>query len=102
MGSLYLSPGSASEKVTGIENGGTDWQGALFRRNAVVQSHDIAFGSGNGKTTCRVSLNYFDQDGIVRDTSFKRYSARFSLNSRISDCVRRDLYPRHWPGRPQL
>jgi TonB-linked SusC/RagA family outer membrane protein len=76
--------GAASQKVTGIEDGGTDWQDALFR-NAMVQSHDISFGGGNARTTYRVSLNYFDQDGIVINTAFKRYSARFNLNSRISD-----------------
>jgi TonB-linked SusC/RagA family outer membrane protein len=77
--------GSASEKVTGIEDGGTDWQEAVFKTGARVQNHNLAFQGGNGKTSYRVSLNYFDQDGIVMNTSFKRYNARFNLRSHISD-----------------
>ncbi len=77
--------GSPDQKVTTIQNGGTDWQEALFHHNAIVQNHDIAFQGGNDKTTYRVSLNYFDQDGIVMNSSFKRYNTRINLNSQVSE-----------------
>ncbi len=34
--------GSASEKVTGIQNGGTDWQDQIYQKNAMIQSHNIS------------------------------------------------------------
>src|SRR5699024_7895033 len=77
--------GSPDQKVTDIQNGGTDWQEALFHHNAIVQNHDIAFQGGNNKTTYRISMNYFDQDGIVMNSSFKRYNARVNVNSEMSE-----------------
>ena len=77
--------GSADQRVTDIIAGGTDWQEALFHQGAPVQNHDLSFQGGDAKTQYRISLNYFDQDGIVINTGFKRYNARINLNSQISE-----------------
>ncbi len=45
--------GSASEKVTGIANGGTDWQDQIYQKNAMIQSHNVSLSGGSGKS------NYF-------------------------------------------
>ena len=79
--------GSQSEKVEDIANGGlgTDWQDELNNPNALVQDHQLSFSGGSEKTTYYVSLNYMDQDGILKNTDFKRYGARINLTSKISD-----------------
>ncbi|MET3877917.1 TonB-dependent receptor [Chitinophaga sp. OAE865] len=56
----------------------TDWQDAMFR-SAPVQSYNLAFAGGSDKLTYRLSGNYFDQDGIIIGSSYKRSS--FSLNT---------------------
>lgn len=69
---------------------GTDWQEAIFERNAPIQNHQISLTGGNAKSVYSLSGNYFQQDGIIgRDKSrFKRMSFRFNsnhqLNKRIS------------------
>ena len=57
---------------------GTDWQGAAFRR-APMQSHNLSLLSGTEKTRLAFSLNYFDQDGVLQNTDFKRIAARLSV-----------------------
>ncbi len=62
---------------------GTDWQKELFR-TAPMQNYQLSMSGGNDKTQYAVSGGYFDQDGIVVNTNFKRYSFRTNLNSQIT------------------
>ncbi|WP_324492821.1 TonB-dependent receptor [Haliscomenobacter sp.] len=62
---------------------GVDWQGLIFRE-APIQNHQLSINGGNEKTQLAVSLNYFNQDGIMINSSFKRYSFRTNLDHRIS------------------
>ncbi|MEO9146963.1 MAG: TonB-dependent receptor, partial [Ginsengibacter sp.] len=84
-GIIAVGGGSTGEKVNEIQQGGTDWQKALSRSNAPVQNHELSFSGGNEKTTYLVSLNYYDQQGVVISSSYKRYNGRFNLASQISD-----------------
>jgi len=72
-------------KVNNIVNGGTDWQSQIFQSNAVVQNHNISLTGGTAKSSYYVSLGYYDQDGIVKSSSFQRYSARVNLQMHASD-----------------
>lgn len=69
---------------------GTDWQSAIFRENAPIQSHDISFSSGGDKSTYYASFGYFDQEGIVSDgnSNFTRFTARFNSNHEINSRLR--------------
>jgi len=62
---------------------GTDWQSAAFRE-AAVQNHELTFSGGDEKSRYAVSGNYFNQDGIVLNTNFKRYSIRVNYDRDIS------------------
>jgi TonB-linked SusC/RagA family outer membrane protein len=66
---------------------GTDWQAAAFRK-ATIQSHNISILSGSDKTKLAISGNYFDQKGILQNTDFRRYSARFNLDHHYSEKFR--------------
>lgn len=61
---------------------GTDWQEAMFRTGE-VQNHQLSFSGGKDKTNYYLSLNYFDQTGILIGSDFKRYSTRFSLDHQL-------------------
>ncbi len=66
-----------SEDISAIGRG-TDWQRELFT-SALISSHDLSFSGGDEKTTFFTSLNYFDQNGIVKETGIKKYIARVNL-----------------------
>jgi TonB-linked SusC/RagA family outer membrane protein len=79
--------GNPEERVTEIVDGGTDWQDELMR-NAPVQSHNLSLAGGDEATKYYVSLNYFDQQGIVVSSGMKRYDARINLDHQVGDKFR--------------
>ena len=66
---------------------GTDWQEAMFRKGQ-VQNHQLSFSGGKDKTNYYLSLNYFDQSGILVGSDFKRYSTRFSLDHQLKKWIK--------------
>jgi len=63
---------------------GSDWQNAAIRK-AAVQNHELSFSGGDEKSRYLVSGNYFNQDGIILNTGFKRYSARVNYERSVSE-----------------
>jgi TonB-linked SusC/RagA family outer membrane protein len=55
--------------------GTTDWYGKILR-NALITSHQASVAGGGEKSTYSFSLGYLNQQGIVDNNSFKRYTAR--------------------------
>ena len=76
---------SESERVTEIVDGGTDWQDEVYRKNASVSSHDLSISGGNERTIFFIGLNYFNQEGIVKRSSFERYGLRLNIDHNIKD-----------------
>ena len=66
---------------------GTDWLGALFQA-APMQNYTLNYSGGNEKTKFYVSGNYFDQDGIVINTGYKRYTLQLNTDSKITSNLR--------------
>lgn len=62
---------------------GTDWQSLIFRK-APMQSHQLSVSGGNERSQFALSMNYFDQDGIIINSNFKRGSVRVNLDNTIS------------------
>lgn len=63
---------------------GYDWQNESLR-NAIQQNHELSFSGGDDKSRFLISGNYYDQDGIVINSNFKRYSARINYERKISE-----------------
>ncbi|MGQ8336138.1 TonB-dependent receptor [Sunxiuqinia sp. A32] len=85
---IIAAGGESEESLVGeIANGGkgTDWQEELNNANALVHDHQLAFSGGTKKTSYYISLNYMDQEGIMKNTDFSRYGARINLKSDLSD-----------------
>ncbi|MEJ1240309.1 TonB-dependent receptor [Chryseolinea sp. T2] len=64
--------------------GGTDWQDQVFNQ-AFGQEYQLGVSGGGEKTTFLVSGNYLDQDGIIKNSNFKRFTLRSNINSQITD-----------------
>lgn len=54
---------------------GTDWFSALTR-NAPVQNYSLAINTGNEKSSFSFIGGYFNQQGILKNTGYKRFSLR--------------------------
>ncbi|MFC6100229.1 TonB-dependent receptor [Olivibacter domesticus] len=84
-----IDAGGASEEesIGDIANGGlgTDWQEEVTNQAAIMQNHQLSFTGGTDRSKYFLSLNYVDQDGIVKTTDFNRYGLRLNLDSKVSD-----------------
>ena len=65
----------------------TDWQDAIYR-DALIQNHSLSISGGGDNTDYYVSGTYFDQDGIIRSSGFKQYSARLNVNVQPTERLR--------------
>ena len=71
-------------------NNGTNWQDEIFRR-AFGQEYMLSLSGGNDKTGYFISGNYLNQDGVINNSSFKRYSIRSNINSKLTNKITAQL-----------
>ncbi|MEN7550310.1 SusC/RagA family TonB-linked outer membrane protein [Rapidithrix thailandica] len=62
----------------------TDWQEETTR-TAFSQRHDFGITGGNEQSRYGLFLGYLDQEGILLNSYFKRYNARFTLDNNVND-----------------
>ncbi|MEX0315732.1 MAG: SusC/RagA family TonB-linked outer membrane protein [Allomuricauda sp.] len=62
----------------------TDWQDEIFR-SAPITSYQVSALGGNDKTQYYISGEFFDQEGIIISTDYKRYNFRANITSTILD-----------------
>jgi len=65
----------------------TKWWDEVMVKNAVIQNYDLSLSGGNQNSKFYASLGYFDQDGVVLNNWYKRYSGRFNSEFNIKDRV---------------
>ncbi len=82
---VYKNPNLFPDPAT--EGEGVNWQDLIFR-DAPIQSHQLSVTGGNDKTQLALSANYFEQDGVIINSAFKRYSLRLNLDHQISSKVK--------------
>lgn len=66
-----------------------DWQDGVFNKpfNAMIHNAEISAKGGNEKAKFYISGGYFDQNGLIIENNFKRYTLKinteFALNSKL-------------------
>lgn len=83
-GQTYTPAFSTAEIQAFREKGGTNWQDEIFR-TAIGKEYQLGFSGGSDITNYLISGNYLDQEGIIHNSDFKRYSIRSNIASQISD-----------------
>ncbi len=73
---VYANPSSLGE--------GVNWQDIVYRK-AGMQNYQLAVSGGSEKTVFSLSGNFFNQDGIIIKSNFKRYSLRATIDHTISN-----------------
>ncbi|MGN8058310.1 SusC/RagA family TonB-linked outer membrane protein [Pedobacter sp. 22163] len=61
---------------------GTDWYNQVLR-TAMVNNQQLSISGGSEKSTYNFSLGYLDQDGIVKNNNYKRYTVRLANDFQI-------------------
>ncbi|OOG18977.1 hypothetical protein BWD42_03200 [Sphingobacterium sp. CZ-UAM] len=63
---------------------GTDWQKAAFRTGR-IQNHQLSLSGGAEKVQYFLGANYFDQEGVILNTDFRRLGFRSNINANPFD-----------------
>ena len=61
----------------------TDWQDEITQ-TAPMSNYNLAISGGNEKLTYFFSANYFNQEGIIRNSGFERFQTRLNLNAKLN------------------
>lgn len=82
---LGTNPQFTAAEIAAVKaSGGTDWQKEIFRTGG-TQNYQLSFSGGTEKTQYYLSGNIADQDGIIINSSYKRYGLRSNINSKLRD-----------------
>ncbi|WP_207509628.1 SusC/RagA family TonB-linked outer membrane protein [Telluribacter humicola] len=73
--------------ITKANKEGTDWFDEMFNP-APIQNHQLGVSGGNENGRYAMSLNYFDQKGIMQYTYYKRYSIRANTEFNVTKRIR--------------
>ena len=60
----------------------TNWQDKVQRSNARSYNHNLSMSGGSEKTTYNASVNYFNQQGIVRTSGLDRFIGRVGVEQK--------------------
>ena len=63
---------------------GTDWQDVIFRK-AMISNYQLSVSGGNDGMRYSLSGGFFNQDGIVIQSNFKRYSFKANVDAKLSN-----------------
>ncbi len=69
---------------------GTDWV-KLITRTGSIQQHNLSVQGGSEQTKYMVSVNYFDQKGIIKNSEMKRYTGKINLDQTINKYLKMGL-----------
>ncbi len=62
----------------------TDWQKEITR-SALTQNYNLSFSGGANKLTYYASFGLQEQEGIIRENEFNRYTGRFNVTQKFLD-----------------
>ena len=79
--------GAGTYLIVKANKTGTDWMDAISKA-APMQSHNISVSGGSETGNYLLGLNYFNQEGIINYTGYKRYSVRANTNFIIKNKIR--------------
>ena len=72
-------------EIEAIENQNfVNWEDLIIQ-DALLQSHAVSLSAGSEKTKVFSSINYFDQEGIIPNSGFKRGTFKLNIDQKIND-----------------
>lgn len=82
-----------------------DWQKAVYKDYAFQQNHFFTLNGGTEKMRLLAAIGYYDQQGIIPNTSYDRITTRLNSNMQFTDrfSAKLDMYVKYdrekTPGR---
>ncbi|MFD1257518.1 SusC/RagA family TonB-linked outer membrane protein [Mucilaginibacter terrae] len=90
-GSAIYFDGSAPDRPVPANAGvGTNWQNEVLQ-NAPIQNHQLTASGGSETMHYAISGGYYNQEGIIKRSGFKRYSLRANVDGTIKPWLKTGL-----------
>ena len=68
-----------------------DWLDESTAKNPLRQEYVLSVGGGSSKSKYMFSLGYLDQEGLIKSTSFRRFSARANVDTQVKEWFKTGL-----------
>ncbi|MBQ6082184.1 MAG: TonB-dependent receptor [Bacteroidales bacterium] len=69
------------------EGGSTDWQDAVSQLGT-FQNYNVSASGGTDKVTHFMGVDYYDHNGIIKNSSFNKLSVRYNMDAQIKENIR--------------
>ncbi|MBS1600204.1 MAG: SusC/RagA family TonB-linked outer membrane protein [Bacteroidetes bacterium] len=79
LNTVHIAPFVGGDSTEPVAN--TNWQDALFK-TATIANTDLSISAGTSKSGFLIDLGYYNNNGLIQFTNFRRYNAR--INSHTS------------------
>lgn len=77
-----------SEELQLISSGGsTDWQDAVSR-TGVFKNINLSASGGSQNVTHYMGVDWYDQEGIIKNSSFNKLTFRYNMDAKIKENIR--------------
>ena len=87
-----IDPATGLIRATDAESAYNDqWYDEIYNKGALRHEHTLSVNGGTNRTNYLMSLGYVKDDGILKETSFQRYSARANVDSQVTDWFKTGL-----------
>jgi TonB-linked SusC/RagA family outer membrane protein len=78
--SLYNYPNVTFYKAN---KEGTNWYDEIYQKG-IIQEYDISLAGGGKGSTYAFSGNYYNEEGFIKESDFKRYTFRVNADSKVN------------------
>lgn len=85
------------ERQTLLAGESYDWYDQISR-TGIVQDYTLAVSGATDKTNYYISLNYYDQRGIIQETGHRRFSFRVNLEQKIKSWLKVGVNSSYYDG----
>ena len=65
----------------------TDWFDEIYRTGS-TQNYQISLSQNTGRTKYLINVGYFDEDGIIKPSFYKRYNFRVNVDTKVTDWMK--------------
>jgi TonB-dependent starch-binding outer membrane protein SusC len=73
----------SNNRITKANKQGTNWWDAVMRSGAPILEHNVSASGGSDKGRYFFSANYFNQEGTMRYTDFRRFTVRGNTEFKV-------------------
>jgi TonB-linked SusC/RagA family outer membrane protein len=83
-----IDPATEQIRPDAVAAWNENWIDAISNNGAPRSEYQISFTGGKDKTTYLLSLGYVNEDGVLKNTNFERYSARGVIDQQVKDWLK--------------